>query len=259
MKTKLLIISIAMVLCVNAVSVMADYSGGVVVVDRVSGYYSGPGGEFTLSTATLSTSEYSTSPTSTKNILINSSTSAGPMVTSFQTFCVETDENVDPPSDVIEKTTVNEYWSGGIQSDAVQGGSGGGSPDQLDPMTAYLYTQFATGALASSATPYDYDPTVNRASDAQQLQNAIWFIEGEIGPLTTSSKAEAWYDEAYAAVVTNQTWTGIGAVRVLNLENQIPGGFQDAQDMLYMVPVPGAVLLGILGLSVAGIKLRKYA
>jgi len=26
-----------------------------------------------------------------------------------------------------------------------------------------------------------------------------------------------------------------------------------------MVPVPGAILLGMLGLSVAGVKLRKYA
>jgi hypothetical protein len=26
-----------------------------------------------------------------------------------------------------------------------------------------------------------------------------------------------------------------------------------------VVPVPGAVLLGMLGLSIAGIKLRKYA
>ena len=31
------------------------------------------------------------------------------------------------------------------------------------------------------------------------------------------------------------------------------------QDYLVMVPLPGAILLGILGLSVAGIKLRKYA
>lgn len=30
-------------------------------------------------------------------------------------------------------------------------------------------------------------------------------------------------------------------------------------DVMYAVPVPGAVLLGMLGLSVAGVKLRKYA
>ena len=40
---------------------------------------------------------------------------------------------------------------------------------------------------------------------------------------------------------------------------------RDYQDMLVLieganpVPVPGAILLGILGLSVAGVKLRKYA
>ena len=45
------------------------------------------------------------------------------------------------------------------------------------------------------------------------------------------------------------------------------GGWQAGQDESWaidnvevtVVPVPGAVLLGILGLSVAGIKLRKFA
>jgi len=228
---------------------MADYNGGPIIVDRVTNYFGGGGGEFTLST-TLNTSAYSTLvATQTKDIYID-----GAMTTSFQSFCVETDESVSPPSDVIEKTTVNEYWSGGmIQSDAVQGGSGGGSPDPLDPMTAYLYTQFATGVL----TGYDYNPVGNRASDAEELQKAIWYIEQEVGGSNTG-QAGVWITEAQGAI-SSGAWSGIGAVRVLNLENQTPGGFEDAQDMLYLVPVPGAVLLGILGLGVAGLKLRKFA
>jgi hypothetical protein len=45
----------------------------------------------------------------------------------------------------------------------------------------------------------------------------------------------------------------------------LPAGDGDYTDMVIMVesvlpvPVPGAILLGILGLSVAGLKLRKYA
>ena len=35
-----------------------------------------------------------------------------------------------------------------------------------------------------------------------------------------------------------------------------PGNYQD---WVVKVPVPGAVLLGLLGLSAAGIRLRKYA
>ncbi len=48
-------------------------------------------------------------------------------------------------------------------------------------------------------------------------------------------------------------------ISALSLENTTdwiaPTGTMD----LTMVPVPGAVLLGMLGLSVAGVKLRKYA
>ena len=37
-------------------------------------------------------------------------------------------------------------------------------------------------------------------------------------------------------------------------------GYYDTANMKYeVVPVPGAVLLGILGLGVAGMKLRKFA
>lgn len=238
-----------------AAPAIADYNGGVVVVDRVDGYRSGSGGEFTLSTASLSTYQYSDK---TKNIYINSGTSAGTMTASFQTFCVETNENVSPPGDVIEKTTVNEYWNGSLQSDAVLGGSGGGTPDPIDPKTAYLYTQFATGVLSN----YDYDnPGAGRVTSAGQLQNVLWYIEDEVGTLD-STQAQDWYDEAVAAVGSGGVWKnmGIGDVRVLNLYDLIPGnGFVVAQDMLYLVPVPGAVLLGILGLGVAGWKLRKYA
>ena len=35
--------------------------------------------------------------------------------------------------------------------------------------------------------------------------------------------------------------------------------YMDFESSGTVVPVPGAVLLGVLGLSVAGIKLRKYA
>jgi hypothetical protein len=36
-------------------------------------------------------------------------------------------------------------------------------------------------------------------------------------------------------------------------------GVEIETSTLTVVPVPGAILLGILGLSVAGVKLRKFA
>ena len=253
MKIKLLIISIAIALCLSAAPAMANLDSGKSVVTYTDGYYVDGGGEFTLSTATLSTSAYSSL---TKNISITDYIVPGlapiDMTTSFQTFCVELDEEISPPH-LIEQTVVN--WDG-TNSYAVYGGVDGGSPDPLDPRTAYLYTEFAKGTLSN----YDYPTTGTmpgsaRAGDAGQLQLAIYKIENEITD-ALADKALAWFTEADNAVTTG-AWTGIGNVRVLNLlDNSV---VTPRQDMLYLVPVPGAVLLGILGLSVAGIKLRKYA
>ena len=217
---------------------------GTIDVTRLAGYYSGLGGEFTIYNSGLSVAAYAAS-TSGKKTPGNS----------FQSFCLEWNELIMPPFTNI--TTE-------MDTAAIQGGLAGGTPDPLDPMTAYLYTQFATGALSS----YTYTPGMGRAMDAGQLQKAIWYIEEEIGltwvggvltqtvsptdALGAGSKALTWYNEASAA-----NWTDIGSVRVLNPYHSSVR--EDFQSQLYLVPVPGAVLLGFLGLGYAGMKLRKLA
>jgi len=243
MKLKILV-SMAALVALTAVAVADPVQVGTIDITRVSGFYQGQGGEFTVYDTSLSIGGY----------VADTSGKATPG-NSFQTFCVEKNEYVMPPSDDIttEMDTV-----------AYQGGLAGGSPDPLDPMTAYLYTQFATGQLSN----YTWTPGNERAADAEQLQKAIWYIEQEIGltevggvltqtedaatALGSGSKALAWYNEA-----AGKGWTDIGNVRVLNLyHNSIR---EDFQSQLYLVPVPGAVLLGFLGLSAAGLKLRKFA
>lgn len=266
MKQKVVAALVALTIC--AVPALADFSVGSVMVDRVDGYFSGSGGEFTLTfssaSSLLSTGGYSAAPTQTKNVYVNPGTGAmydpygstaqywdGPTPDrSFQTFCLETNEYVSPPH-LVEQVILNT--SGITGSQAVKGGTllyGGPNPDPLDPMTAYLYTKFATGTL----TGYTY-VGAGRAADAGELQNAIWFIEQEIGGML-SGKALQWYNEASTAV-SSGAWVGIGNVRVLNLyDNTLVTA---RQDMLYLVPVPGAALLGFLGLGWAGMKLRKVA
>lgn len=274
--TKKKFLLVIMGVAVWAVPALADFDTGAVIIDRVTGYYSGQGGEFTVSFATtqslLNTNGYSDSPRQTRDVFINSGTDAmwdpspnpeGPeywtgntLDGSFQTFCLEINEYVQPPH-LIESAVLNT--SGPTGSEAIRGGTtlyGGPNPDPLDPMTAYLYTKFATGALSD----YHYTPGTDRANDAAALQTAIWFIEQEIaGPL--SGQALAWYDEAVEATTAGTdgliTWSGIGEVRVLNMEDH--SIVTQRQDMLYLVPVPGAFLLGFLGLSAAGLKLRKRA
>jgi hypothetical protein len=222
-----------------------DYSGT---------YASGVGGEFTLTPDPLSSFILDTSGYHTWTKGIGGSGS-------FQTFCIETDEYIRNDSDI----WVSEAFKGGSKpgSHAWDGGVQTGG-DDLNTQTAYLYTQFAKGVLSS----YRYNSGASlRKTDAGQLQNAIWFLEGEKG-LTAGSQAEIWVQEAVTASATQfglylpnsndplyGSWSGIGNVRVLQLYKDTQYG----QDQLYLTPVPGAVLLGLLGLTAAGIKLRKYA
>jgi hypothetical protein len=225
---------------------------------RLDGYYQGQGGEFTLSqymgSAVLSNSAYGTAAKGEDGDS-----------TSFQTFCVEVAEYVSQPMDLYVS---NQNAAGsGFGSHAYEGGAGAG--DDLDPQTAYLYTQFATGALSSYAYTGTVDVTVDsttyaldRADTAAALQRVIWAIEGEGGSTFSSgfmgvsldagqqSLAQAWLTEA-----TNANWGDIGNVRVL--QAYTTEGIV-AQDQLYLVPVPAAVLLGFLGLGAAGLKLRKF-
>jgi len=230
---------------------MADYYGGQVNYNRIGGYYSGNGGEFTLSSdggpgLLLDLSGYAAE---TKN------QTGSTTIPSFQTFCVERTEYIESPMEIWVSTTSTTSSVDGSGSHAIYG-SAAPLGDDLDPMTAYLYTEFATGTLAGLG--YDYTGTT-RAVSAGALQNVIWGIEGEFGVWTPAAGLETdFYNAAFAAV--NASWTGIGGVRILN--SWVPGhrgeGGYEKQDQLYLVPVPAAVLLGMLGLSVAGVKLRKF-
>lgn len=55
----------------------------------------------------------------------------------FESFCVERNEVL--AFDVANYAAINV--------EAIEGGTGGGNPDPLDPKTAYLYAAFVTGSL----------------------------------------------------------------------------------------------------------------
>lgn len=232
--------------------------GGTAYYTRVTGYYEGFGGEITLegSGLLLSNSEYASVA---KGVLSGS----GQQTTrSFQTFCMEFAEPFYEPMEVwVSQASTSALSTYGSGSHAYEGGVAAVG-DNLDSRTAYLYTQFALGTLSN----YSYNDLTNAAGsrrwDAEQLQKAIWHIEGESGGSNTG-QAGLWIAEAQAAIDAG-SWSGIGSVRALQMYRRMvsPAGvvsYQLRQDMLYVVPVPAAVLLGMLGLSVAGIKLRKHA
>lgn len=215
-----------------AAPALADYSGGQVYWDRLSGYYAGNGGEFTIRSdgppgLLLSNSAYDAE-----------ARGKGGYAESFQTFCVERGEYVAKPMQITVSTTFIDESDGSVTGDgshAVKGGLSYG--DNLNPETAYLYTKFATGTL----TGYNYG--AGRSASAGALQAAIWYFEGE-----GSNPGNSFVTLANAAVASG-AWSGIGDVRVLNMYT-LSGGL--AQDQLYLVPAPAGVLLGVIGLALVG-------
>ena len=238
-----------------AVPVLADYDAGTASITRQSKYWSGTGGEFTLYNSILDTSYYS--PLAKNVPLTNLVVPVTAGTSSFQTFCVETDEYVMPPytGNVVVSTTdvdVNGEVIG-PGSHAVLGGRNTNAGDNLSSKTAFLYTMFATGKLSG----YDYTPGVERrSSSAGLLQTAIWYFEDEV--TLANPESNIFVKMANDAVATGGDWEdmGIGSVRILNL-SKLTGAV--AQDQLYYVPAPAAIGLGLLGLAIVGRYMRRYA
>ena len=190
-------------------------------------YQSGSGGEFTL---------LASGPTLTGLVSLYLSGTTSDILQSgtFQSICLEQQEYI----------ALNTIYNVSLSDRAVWGGVGPGG-DPISQGTAYLYYQFATGTLPG----YDYS-LPGRLASAAALQNAIWYLEGEIGPVSNpfvtlvttqfGSFANAQLDNnnAYPVAVLNLTSVGTGT---------------RAQDQLILTPVPEPLTLLLLGLGLVGV------
>lgn len=152
----------------------------------------------------------------------------------FETFCIEKSESV---------AFGYEYYAC-LNTEAVHGGVGGGDPDPLSRLTAYLYERFITGTLAG----YIYgvgDGGIARGQAADDLQAVLWYIEEE-EPISWVPGDGSRRDQFYQDALLN-AGPSIGNVRVLNMYEDA-AGLIAAQDQLVLIPEPASLALLALGL-----------
>lgn len=152
----------------------------------------------------------------------------------FDTFCLETDEYFNYGADLVVAS---------ITENAIAGGSGGPEPDPIDPRTAYLYYHFRMGDLKD----YNYSDPNGRVNSANDLQQAIWYIEGETPGVNN------YFVELAQSKIESGEWSGLGNVRVMNLTDAVGN---KKQDQLVLVPEPSTLLLLGSGLLALGLLMR---
>jgi hypothetical protein len=165
----------------------------------------------------------------------------------FQTFCLEHNEYLYP-------NTTHAV----VLNDRMINGGVGPQGDPLSVGTAWLYHQFQSGTLAG----YDYDNTgAGRHTSAQELQNAIWFLEDEQGGSLTTTYRDMLIAEFGSVTDAKLDNNGRIPVAVMNLYAEGHAGDPEylRQDALVCTPLPAGLLLGLLGLSAAGLRLRRLA
>lgn len=167
----------------------------------------------------------------------------------FISFCVETTETIQ----------LNKWYDADLNTETRN------TNRPLQAETAYLYSQFIKGTL-SEYRYFDSDASDGgKAASARALQEMIWYYQDPAGFAarygtdafdaggyfmgTSAYKALArnWYAEIPQGIA--QGGNDLTNVRIINIWEDGSG----RQDTLAMIPLPAALWLGGVGLSIAGV------
>jgi len=176
---------------------------------------------------------------------------AGSNFTPFRSFCVEIEEVV---------------WVGGgsnfqyeISSIGMQTVNGGKT---LTSQAAWLYSQYRTNSLNA----YNDGQLADRNALQYGIWNAMGYTDTELLAHFGSgfqSAIDSYGTRSWAGDFAASDWDGVGNVRIANMvwgnthQGQDPGC--NAQDQLILVPVPGAALLGVVGLGIVAHLKRRFS
>ena len=165
---------------------------------------------------------------------------SGAFNNTFQSFCLETNELLNPNGTLYKVNSVTNHTV-----------NAAGTQDPISASTAWLFTQFFTTNLSNTAIWGSGTQAVKNTA----VQQAIWSMENETFNGMTSLATS--YKNLANAAVSSGAWSGIGNVRVLNLFSKDGRGnyTQHAQDQIYMVssvPEPETYALMLAGLALVG-------
>jgi hypothetical protein len=169
------------------------------------------------------------------NVATTSSTGAD-LGSFFYTFCLNSGVFVNTPG----------TYSYTISDSAIPGGPGNVStPDPISIGTAWLYSQFRAGTLAS----YSDTAAVNGA-----LQAAIWWLEGEAGGVNNSFVALAETALSLNDTTIKDDANGAYDVVALHLKDSQGKDVQPLLGLVVPVPEPSTIVAGALLLLPFGVS-----
>jgi hypothetical protein len=147
---------------------------------------------------------------------------------SMATYCLELHESI----------SLGSTYFGTIDDFAHKGGVNSGQ-DYLDVRSEWLVANYLNHSLVNG----------NRMKD---FQNAIWYIEGELGSLPTLLGGTDYYALVSAANAQDIPW-----IRVLNLYSYDQSGALVDNQSVIITPEPGTLLLLGAGLLGVGFLVRR--